>query len=184
MTATATVLALLAALRLIVVGTAPFNFFDPAALTETLPNKFVRALKSAALPPTTTDEGSQRRAHREAAVVLDHYRRIVNLFASKPVLNSSAPLKVAQQLLALNAAYASTKDTSSSNSSWWARITKYPNWFLMSPTELQLALATSTGSQGSVEPDHLWVERQTSSDIGRRRYAAHHPPGCIYGFCR
>lgn len=170
---TATFLALLAALRLLVVGTAPFNFFDPAALTETLPNKFARALKIAALPPTATDEGSQRRAHREAAVVLDHYRRIVDLLTSKPVLNSSAPLKVAQQLLALSAAYASTKDTIPSNSNWWGRITKYPNWFLMSPTELQLALATSTGSQGSVEPDHLWVERQTSSDIGQLLVTQH-----------
>lgn len=162
-----TAMVMVAALRLLVVGTAPFNFFDPAALTETLPEKFARSLAVAANRPTATDEGSQRQSHREAATVLQHYRRIADLLTSRSVLNSTAPLQVADQLLKLNIAYSSVKDQIPTKSYWWARITSYPNWFTMSSSELQLLLATSTGSTGTVGEDHLWVERQSSSDIGQ-----------------
>ncbi|MEX3654319.1 hypothetical protein ABFW14_03700 [Mycolicibacterium fortuitum] len=163
----ATCMVMLAALRLLIVGTAPFNFFDPSALTETLPEKFVRSLAVAAHRPTATDEGSQRQSHREAATVLEHYRRIADLLTSRSVLNSNAPLQVAHQLLNLNIAYSAVKDLIPSKSYWWSRITSYPNWFTMSSSELQMLLATSTGSGGTVGEDHLWVERQSSSDIGQ-----------------
>jgi hypothetical protein len=69
----AAVLAIVAALRLMIVGTAPFSFFDPAALTESLPARFARALRLASRLPTAIDEGSQLQARREAVHVLQYY---------------------------------------------------------------------------------------------------------------
>jgi hypothetical protein len=85
-------LAIVAALRLMIVGTTPFSFFDPAALTESPPARFARALRLASKLPTATDEGSQVRARRDGP---DHgaaYRpvcwklRVKNsgLFVKKP----------------------------------------------------------------------------------------------------
>jgi hypothetical protein len=163
----ATVLAIVAALRLMIVGTAPFSFFDPAALTESLPARFQRALRLASTLPTATDEGSQVQAHREAVDVLQYYRQITDLVPGRSVPNSEAPLRVARQLLELNARYSAVKDLIPSESRWWSSIAKYPNWFTLSSTQIESALNTSTGAQGTADNDHLWVERQSASDIAQ-----------------
>jgi hypothetical protein len=65
------------------------------------------------------------------------------------------------------AGYSAVKDLIPSDSRWWSSITKYPNWFTLSSTEVEFALNTSTGAQGTAEKDHLWVERQSASDIAQ-----------------
>jgi hypothetical protein len=163
----ATLLAVLAVLRLAVVGIAPFGFFDPASLTRDLPQRFGRALSRATTLPTALDEGSQQQAHNDARETLEHYRQITDLVASRPVRNSAAPLDVARQLLFLAAIYASQKNRIPSNSAWWTSIARYPNWFTLSADQINLALAISTGVHTPTGPDLLWVERQCAADIAK-----------------
>ncbi|BBY70390.1 hypothetical protein MPRI_25770 [Mycobacterium paraintracellulare] len=163
----AVLLALLAVLRLAVVGIAPFGFFDPASLTRDLPQQFGRALSRATTLPTALDEGSQQHAHTDGRETLEHYRQITDLVASRPVRNSTAPLTVARQLLVLIAIYASQKNRIPSDSAWWTSIARYPNWFTLSADQTNLALAISTGVHTPTGPDLLWVERQCVADIAK-----------------
>ncbi len=122
-------LAVLAVLRLAVVGIAPpFGFFDPASLARDLPPRFGRALSRATTLPTALDEGSQEQAHNDARETLEYYRQITDLVASRPIRNSAAPLDVARQLLFfLIAVYASRKNCiPPSGSAWWTPIARYP----------------------------------------------------------
>jgi hypothetical protein len=160
-------LAVLAVLRLAVVGIAPFGFFDPASLTRDLPPRFGRALSRATTLPTALDEGSQQQAHDDARETLEHYRQITDLVASRQVRNSAAPLDVARQLLFLIAVYASRKNRIPSDSAWWTSIARYPNWFTLSADQTNLALAISTGAHTPTGPDLLWVERQCAADIAK-----------------
>ena len=161
----AALLVVLAVLRLMYFGTAPFRFFDPAALTEPLLGRFSDAIKLAAFPPSSLDEGSQRQAHHDAAEVLEDNRRISDLVASRVVRNSDAPLRVARQLLTVSKGYAAVKDRIPSDSEWWGSITHYPNWFTASASTVGIALSTSTGMTGGVAKDHHWVERRTAADM-------------------
>jgi len=163
----AVLLAVLAVLRLAVVGIAPFGFFDPASLTQDLPLRFGRALSRATTLPTALDEGSQQQAHRDGRETLEHYHQITDLVASRPVRNSAAPLDVARQLLVLIAVYASRKNRIPSDSAWWTSIARYPNWFTLSADETNLALALSTSAHTPTGPDLLWVERQCAADISK-----------------
>lgn len=163
----ATLLAVLAVLRLAVVGIAPFGFFDPASLTRDLPPRFGRALARATTMPTALDEGSQQQAHNDASETLEHYRQITDLVTSRPVRNSTAPLDVARQLLFLVAIYASRKNRIPSKSLWWTSIAHYPNWFTLSADQINLALAVSTGVHTPTGPDLLWIERQCAADIAK-----------------
>ncbi|WP_156448403.1 hypothetical protein [Mycobacterium sp. NAZ190054] len=163
----AVLLAVLAVLRLAVVGIAPFGFFDPASLTQDLPRRFGRALSRATTLPTALDEGSQQQAHREGRETLEHYRQITDLVASRSVRNSAAPLDVARQLLVLLAVYASRKNRIPSDSAWWTSIARYPNWFTLSADETNFALALSTSAHTPTGPDLLWVERQCAADISK-----------------
>ena len=52
--AAAAILTIVAALRLMIVGTAPLSFFDLAALDESLPARFERALRLTSKLPTAT----------------------------------------------------------------------------------------------------------------------------------
>jgi hypothetical protein len=72
--AAAAILTIVAALRLMIVGTAPLSFFDLAALDESLPARFERALRLTSKLPTATDGGSQMQPRREAVDVLQHYQ--------------------------------------------------------------------------------------------------------------
>jgi hypothetical protein len=163
----AVLLAVLAVLRLAVVGIAPFGFFDPASLTRDLPQRFRRALSRATTLPTALDEGNQKQAHADAAETLEHYRQITDLVASRPIRNSAAPLDVAGQLLALVGGYTSQKNLIPSDSAWWTSIARYPNWFTLSADQTNLALAVSTGAYTPTGPDFLWVERQWAADIAK-----------------
>jgi hypothetical protein len=163
----AVLLAVLAVLRLTVVGIAPFGFFDPASLTRDLPQRFKRALSRATTLPAARDEGSQKQAHADAAETLEHYRQITDLVASRPIRNSAAPLDVAGQLLALIGGYTSQKNLIPSDSAWWTSIARYPNWFTLSADQTNLALAVSTGAYTPTGPDLLWVERQCAADIAK-----------------
>ncbi|MGW0162227.1 hypothetical protein ACWDUN_23220 [Mycobacterium sp. NPDC003323] len=163
----AVLLALLAVLRLAVVGIAPFGFFDPASLTRDLPPRFGRALSRVTTLPMALDEGSQQQAHRDGRETLELYRQITDLVASRPIRNSAAPLDVARQLLVLIAIYASQKNRIPSDSAWWPSIARYPNWFTLSADQTNLALAVSTGVHTPTGPDLLWIERQCAAGISK-----------------
>lgn len=163
----AVLLAVLAVLRLAVVGIVPFGFFDPASLTRDLPQRFKRTLSRATTLPTALDEGSQKQAHADARETLEHYRQITDLVASRPIRNSAAPLDVAGQLLSLIGGYTSQKNLIPSDSAWWTSIARYPNWFTLSADQTNLALAVSTGAYTPTGPDLLWVERQCAADIAK-----------------
>ena len=59
--AVAVILAIVAVLRLLVIGTATFSYFDPASLTEVLPGRFQHALMRAATGSTAADKANQLR---------------------------------------------------------------------------------------------------------------------------
>jgi hypothetical protein len=165
--AVAAVLAIVAVLRLLAIGARTFRYFDPASLTGSLPGRFQRALTRATTHPKAGGTANQQRAHDDAETVLNHYRRITDLLASRPVANSDAPVEVAGQLLDLNIDYGPAKNRIPTGSSWWSRAVRYPNWLTLDTTELDVAPATSTGIPGRDASDLNWVERRSAADIGQ-----------------
>ena len=179
----AVLLAVLAVLRLAVVGIAPFGFFDPASLTRDLP-RGLDVLSRATTLPTALDEGSQQQAHADGRETLEHYRQITDLVASRPVRNSAAPLNVARQLLALIAVYTSQKNRIPSGSAWWTSIARYPNWFTLSADQTNLALAVSAGPH----PNGTRFTVGRAAVRSRHRQAHRHrrprPAGLLHQFPR
>jgi hypothetical protein len=166
--AVAAVLAIVGVQRLLAIGARTFRYFDPASLTEGLPGRFQRALtRATSQPKGGGNMASQQGAHDDAETVLNHYRRITDLLTSRPVPNSDAPVEVAGQLLDLNIHYGPAKNRIPTSSSWWSRAVRYSNWLTLDTTELDVALATSTGIPGRELIDLNWVERQSAADIGQ-----------------
>jgi hypothetical protein len=159
------VLAIVAILRLAVLGTELFNFFDPSSLSTPLPGRFTRAVRLATDPATARDEGSQRTAHRDAAATLQLYRRIAVLLSERPIHDSAAPTRIVAQLLRISAEYGGKKNTIPTTSQWWDRVPTHANWLTLDHDRLGMALATATGVAPELTPDPLWVEQEISAAI-------------------
>ena len=160
-------LSVFSVLSLVVLGRRLFNFFDPSTLTERLYPQFMRALRSAsAAGRHIPDKVQQSAAHDRAAVILRRYEQLVTLITAREVQDTTAPEKIAYQLLGCWSASAAIKSSIPTKSDWFHRTASHPNWLTMDHTRLDTALRTQSGVQPTLTPDPLWVERRFSLLIG------------------
>ncbi len=160
-------LSLFSVLSLVILGRRLFNFFDPSALTERMYPEFVRAVRSAsAAGDHIPDDVEQKAAHNRAARALRRYEQLVTLITAREIQDSTAPQKIAYQLLGCWGLNAARKSSVPVKSEWFHRTASHPNWLTMEHNRLSTALETRTGVQPTLAPDPLWVERQFSSLLG------------------
>lgn len=151
-------------LSLVILGRRLFNFFDPSALAERLYPEFARAVRGAsAAGKHVPDEVEQKAAHSRAATVLRRYGQIVTLITERETQDTTAPQKIALQLLGCWGLSAALKSSIPVKSEWFQRTAAHPNWLIMEHTQLSTALETRTGVQPTMAPDPLWVERRLAS---------------------
>jgi hypothetical protein len=160
-------LSLFSVLSLVILGRRLFNFFDPSALTERIYPEFVRAVRGAsAAGEHVPDDVEQKAAHDRAARFLRRYEQLVTLIAAREIQDSTAPQKVAYQLLGCWRLNSALKSSIPAKSEWFHRTPSHPNWLTMEHNQLSTALETRTGIQPTLVPDPLWIERRFSSLVG------------------
>jgi len=154
-----------ATLRLVVLGSQLFNFFDLSQLGRPLPARFRVAVRRAAIGRSAHDGLSQSIAHEEASRIVELYESLTALITSRRYQHADGPTRLARQLLLVAAANASMKNAIPTSSRWWSQQARHQNWLTMDHTRLSMSLATATGPSPELVPDHLWVERSASASL-------------------
>lgn len=155
----------LGVLRLMVLGSRIFNFFDPTSLGRTVANRFVRALARAGNPAVQNSAGAQLAAHSSASEALRTYRQLAVLLDARRSKDPAGASRLSAQLIQVAQRYAGVKTSIHVDSKWWALKPVHPNWMLLDHSRLEMALNTATGAPPRLEPNRMWVEEAVSETL-------------------
>jgi len=165
--ATLGLFAALTCIGLVVVTKRLFDYFDPSKLSAPLLGQIANGIRIATGPKTRAIPVRQSEAHYEVYRALASFRHLVDMVSDKELRNSTAPVELTRQLLAILSGYSSWKFTIPTDSNWWDRVPKHQNWLTVDQSRLQLALHTSVGSPPDLEPDYLWFENAVARLLRR-----------------
>lgn len=161
------ILCLNSILRLMVLGTRIFNFFDPTRLALDPSSRFLRAAKLASGSAARTDQGTQVASHRRARPALTAFDDLLQFMESRRGGTVDGPRRVADLLLDATKKYTDLKSRIPSQSEWWQRSARHENWLTLDATRLHVARASATSVEPKAVPDRLWVERQVAAMLNR-----------------
>jgi hypothetical protein len=161
-------------------GARAFEYFDPASLVSLLNRRFWREVQSVTPDGYQWQDPSFQAHHqRQAEELLGNFSDLVTVASQKENLHGKGLVDVGKGLLLILSFYAKEKVRIPSSSHWFKRTYKHKNWLLVSNSELEVALATSTTIQPDAVPDLTWFEVEAARileevfhQLGERRDSA------------
>lgn len=156
-----TALGVLSILSFVVLGRRAFNFLDPASLADYLARDLARLINSAT-PRGFQWQNPSFQAHyqRQAERALETYRNILSIVATEERLRGDAIVALASRALGIWRFYATARLRIPSDSQWFRRRYRHPDWFTTDYSEIAIALKTGTQLQPQVVPESTWVETE------------------------
>lgn len=160
--------AVLSIFAFVVLGFRAFYFFDPTQLAWYLE----RELRSAVVSVTKlcrgwTKQPLQMAYYRQAATALSGYRDLVTVATQGRPVESDALIQLAGGLCRSLTFYSSHKNQIPSESSWFGREYRHPDWFSTDYTAISVALETGTSLQPRERSDLRWYEKRTAEMLDR-----------------
>jgi len=150
----------------VVLGFRIFYFFDPPKLVDHLIVDLIRWIEEASVEGHWWEDSSfQSHYQGQAEEVLRTYHNIVYLANREEHLQSKALIELASRGFFLLRYYAHKKTSIPSNSQWFKRTYKHPEWFTSPDTSVRLALNTGTPLQPQHIPDLLWLEDEIERTV-------------------
>jgi hypothetical protein len=152
----------------VVLGFRAFYFFDPTQLAWYLE----RALQTAIISATKLRRGwtkhpLQMAYQRQAASALSGYRDLVIVATQAMPAETEALLQLAGGLCRSLGFYSIHKNQIPSDSFWFAREYRHPDWFSTDYTSISVALQTGTSLQPKERPDLRWFEKRIAGMLDR-----------------
>jgi hypothetical protein len=153
----------------VILGLKTFDMFDSAFLVPYLHEQIGKAMVAVnQRMPRGKDHNFQDYFRRQAEELVGTYSNLVTIAASEDNLDRKALVKLGIGLFQLMRVYATQKPFIPLDSYWFKRRHDHKSWLLGSPSELDVALSTSTALRPDNTPDYLWIEKrltQTLADI-------------------
>lgn len=159
-------LAVTAVYSFVALGLRIFYFFDPTKLVGYLTADLRMWIKEAT-PSGRWWQLSSFQAHyqQQAEEVLRTYHNIVYLANREEHLQSRALVDLASNAFSLLRYYARQKLSIPSESQWFRRTFKHPDWLTANDSSTRMALATGTALQPQVIPDLTWLEVEVQRTV-------------------
>ena len=150
----------------VALGLKTFDLFDPSYLVNYLNQQIAKSIHAVTpSAPDFEDPSFQDHHRRLAEGHLGNYESLVSLASSEGNLDRKALVKLGKGLFGVLRVYATSKCTISTTSYWFKRDQGYKSWLMTSPTEVEIALQTSTSLRPNSVPDNLWFERRVCDII-------------------
>lgn len=156
------VLAGLTAVGLVVVAKRLFDYFDPSKLSAPLLEQVANGIRVATGPKTRAIPRRQTDAHFDAYRGLASFKHLVAMVSQESLRNSTAPVNLTRQLIAIVGGYSGLKYAIPTDSNWWDRVPRHQNWLTIDSMRLEMALNTSVGAAPELQPDYLWFESKVA----------------------
>ena len=138
-----------------------FDLFDPSILAIALFQRLSRNARAAqAGQHRANDPNFQDHYHRQASDALDTLATMLAFAQHETELLGESLLRLAKQILLAIPPYLHAKRSIPTNSRWFARRPRYPDWYRTSSTQLDLATMTESSLVPDLQADHHWVERR------------------------
>ena len=143
----------------VALGQRVFYFFDPAELGASLRDD-IRLWIQASTPKKTGWKNPlfQASYQRQAEKALNTYRTIVDVVSAQASAGGSGAVQLGLFALDLYEYYSEPKNRIPSESFWFKRISRHPNWLVAYSTRLDMALSTGTPLFPDRVPDLMWFE--------------------------
>lgn len=152
----------------VVLGFRTFYFFDPTQLAWYLERDLQSAIISATkLRRGWTKQPLQRAYQRQAATALSGYRDLVIVATHAKPIEAEALLQLAGGLCRSLGFYSMHKNQIPSESFWFARDYRHPDWFSTDYSSISVALETGTSLQPRERPDLRWLEKRAAGMLDR-----------------
>jgi hypothetical protein len=152
----------------VVLGFRAFYFFDPTQLAWYLERDLHSAIISATkLRRGWTKQPLQRAYQRQAATALSGYRDLVIVATQATPVEAEALLQLSAGLYRSLGFYSIHKNQFPSESFWFAREYRHPDWFSTDYSSISVALQTGTSLQPRERPDLRWFEKRTAGMLDR-----------------
>lgn len=152
-------LGVLATLSFVGLGMRAFNFLDPAGLAGYLGSDLIRHIESATPRGFRWGDSSfQAHYQKEADSVLSTYRNLVDIACNEQHIHGNSLKKIAEGALTLLQLYSEEKLKIPTDSYWFERTNRHPEWLTSDYARLDTALKTMTPLAPEQVPDPLWLE--------------------------
>ncbi len=161
------ILGTLTVLSFVVLGQRVFHFFDPTALAGYLVRDIRRLIRSAT-PQGIQWNSPTFQAHyqQQAENALQTYQSLVALATEGEHWQSGTLLNLGIRSLALLETYGQEKTRIPSDSHWFRRTQRHPEWLTTGYLQVDIALHTGTGLEPSVIPERMWFETEIETIVG------------------
>ncbi len=159
-------LGLVAVMSFVILGLRTFYFFDPAVLTRNVTQDIARWFRDATPRGYRWNDPSfQAHYQQRAEGALTTYTRITTLALQAEANNAQGIARLAQVTLALWTTYAMHKMRIPSDSHWFRRKYRHPDWFRSDYSRVGIAIETGTPLQAEATPDPFWLETELRSAL-------------------
>lgn len=149
----------IAILAFVTMGVRAFDLFDPTFHSFDLIEQIRRNyLRMTPREYRWLDPSFQNYAHNSARAYLDTIKSLTGITASENYSNGQPYLKLSSRLLSFLINYEAAKKKIPTESHWYERRYKYPDWYRTDDSTTSITYQTSTRLQPKAVSNREWIE--------------------------